>query len=314
MSTKSKIHLDTSSILNVPLYSYDEFIFLVNGEEFKTSRIISDLLSPKICQMHLSDPTYNTFSFNTCHIGNFSFILDLLNFKQIDIPDSDLQFIMEVIEILENESIKIVDSEKSVLLTFDNVFQLIKDHLHFPKFFSKRILDEIDFISSHLFELPTEKEDELISLDQIIIEKILRNQLLKIESEDHLISLINRMYMKDQSNSILYEFVNFRCVSEAKIDEFIEIFNYNDLTKEVWDSFSKISKKERKEEKESDQYKQIKKEFLYEKKHEFKGIINFLKEKSNSDIDKFLTITSTKIEDDDHFPKHVLISKKEKFN
>lgn len=48
-----KIQLKTTSILNVSLQSYEkDFSFLVNGEEFKTSRIISDLLSPKICQLH----------------------------------------------------------------------------------------------------------------------------------------------------------------------------------------------------------------------------------------------------------------------
>ena len=310
MNIKSKIHLDTSSILNVPLHSYDEFIFLVNNQEFKTSRLISDLLSPKICKNHLSDPTSNSFTINTRHKGNFSSILNLINFKQNVIPDTDLPFVIEVIELLENESIKIIDTEQPTTLTFDNVFQLIKEHQQYPIFYSKRILTEIDFISSHLFELPVEKEEELISLDQITIEKILRNPLLKIESEDQLISLINQMYTKDDSYSTLYEFVLFSCVSEGKIDEFLENFDYNDLTKEVWDSFSKGCKKGRKEEKVSDRYKQAKKEekeveLLYENNHEFEGIINHLK-KSNGDMEKCLTITSTKIENKDRHVKQAI--------
>lgn len=306
MKVQSKIHLDSSSILNVPLHSYDEFVFLVNDEVFKTTRLISDLLSPKICKIHISDPTINEFTIKTHHKGNFSYILDLANFKQNDIPNEDLPFVIEVIDQLKNEFIGITDSDQSTILTFDNVFQLIKEHQQHPNFYSKRITTEIDFISSHLFELPSEQEDELISLDQITIEKILRNPLLKIESEDQLISLINRLYMKDISYSTLYEYVFFSFVSDEKINEFIENFDYNDLTKEIWDTFSRRCAKGRKDENKSDRYKQKDVKLLYEENHEFEGIISYLKKKSNGDIDKLLTITSTKLENQSHPVKHAI--------
>ena len=306
MKVQSKIHLDSSCILNVPLHSYDEFVFLVNDEVFKTTRLISDLLSPKICKIHISDPTINEFTIKTHHKGNFSYILNLVNFKQNDIPNEDLPFVKEVIDILENEFIEITDSDHSTILTFDNVFQLIKEHQQHPNFYSKRITTEIDFISSHLFELPSEQEDELISLDQIIIEKILRNPLLKIESEDQLISLINRLYMKDISYSTLYEYVFFSFVSDEKINEFIENFDYNDLTKEIWDTFSKRCAKVRKDENKSDRYKPKDVKLLYEENHEFEGIISYLKKKSNGDIDKLLAITSSKIESQNTPAKHAI--------
>ncbi|KAK8865040.1 hypothetical protein M9Y10_010570 [Tritrichomonas musculus] len=306
MKVQSKIHLDSSCILNVPLHSYDEFVFLVNDEVFKTTRLISDLLSPKICKIHISDPTINEFTIKTHHKGNFSYILDLANFKQNDIPNEDLPFVIEVIDQLENEFIEITDSDQSTILTFDNVFQLIKENQQHPNFYSKHITTEIDFISSHLFELPSEQEDELISLDQIIIEKILRNPLLKIESEDQLISLINRLYMKDISYSTLYGYVFFSFVSDEKINEFIENFDYNDLTKEIWDTFSKRCAKVRKDENKSDRYKQKDVKLLYEENHEFEGIISYLKKKSNGDIDKLLAITSSKIESQNTPAKHAI--------
>ena len=62
----SKMQLKTSCILTVPFQTYDaDFSFIVNGEEFKTSRFISDLLSPTICKMHLNDPTVDTYIINT---------------------------------------------------------------------------------------------------------------------------------------------------------------------------------------------------------------------------------------------------------
>ena len=56
MSNINKIQLKPSSILNVHLQKYPkDFTFIVNGKEFQTSRIISDLLSPKICKNHFND-------------------------------------------------------------------------------------------------------------------------------------------------------------------------------------------------------------------------------------------------------------------
>lgn len=50
MSKLIKAHLKQSSILNVPFQKYEkDFTFVVNGEEFKTNRFISDLLSPVLC-------------------------------------------------------------------------------------------------------------------------------------------------------------------------------------------------------------------------------------------------------------------------
>ena len=66
MSQGNQIQLKPLSILQVPLYSYQkDFTFIVNGEEFKTSRIFSDLISSKISQMHSNDPTFDTFYINT---------------------------------------------------------------------------------------------------------------------------------------------------------------------------------------------------------------------------------------------------------
>ena len=56
-------------------------------------------------------------------------------------------FVIEVIEIQENETIIITDTDQPTTLAFDNVFQLIKEHQQYPSFYYNRILTEIDFIS-----------------------------------------------------------------------------------------------------------------------------------------------------------------------
>lgn len=59
MIDENQIILKPISILNVPFQIYQkDFTFFVNDEEFKTNKIISDILSPKICQIHYNDPTF----------------------------------------------------------------------------------------------------------------------------------------------------------------------------------------------------------------------------------------------------------------
>lgn len=86
MIEENKVQLKISSIKNVPLQTYnDDFSFIVNGEEFKTSRLVSDLLSPKICQIHTNDPTFDHFIIDTQSKGNFSRILQLNNLNDLTI-------------------------------------------------------------------------------------------------------------------------------------------------------------------------------------------------------------------------------------
>ena len=105
---RNQIKLKDSSILNVPLFKFDkDFTFIVNDQAYKTSRIIADLLSPKICQIHMTDPTIDSFTINTKEPGDFSHILNLVNFNTNYIPDKDFQFFSEVVESLSIENIEI---------------------------------------------------------------------------------------------------------------------------------------------------------------------------------------------------------------
>lgn len=105
MSELSSIKLKCSSIKNVPISTYcNDFMFIVNGKEFKTSHLISDLLSPIISNIHSTDPTFERFAFNTKNSGDFSRILQLVNFDDIHFSGSEFPFIFEVIKILGNDN------------------------------------------------------------------------------------------------------------------------------------------------------------------------------------------------------------------
>lgn len=298
----SKMQLKTSCILTVPFQTYDaDFSFIVNGEEFKTSRFISDLLSPTICKMHLNDPTVDTYIINTKEKGDFSLILQLVNFNEISFPDKDVPFISEVIEILGNNSISY---ESNTELTVDNVFTYIAKDEKNSFFFHQRFLNEIEFISSHFNELCEEHEEEFQSLSIDTLYDILNNHQLRLKSEDQLLNFINNLYTKNSSYSILYETVYFENVLTKSIKEFISFYDINDITGSTW---NRLSNRLSIEIKNNGQLHQKGKKsryiaspnaiqtFIYSKENEFNGIINYLKTKSNDDDDikSFINISSS---------------------
>lgn len=226
------LELSPSCILNVPIHSYqNDFTFLVNGKEYKTSRLISDLLSPHICHIHTSDPTFDTFTINTHESGDFSFILNLAKFDKIKIPEKEIPFIFEVIKTLKNNSIIHIEEMNTTKITNENVFSRIK----LSKFFDDNYQSiEIDFISSHFYELCESHEEELLEIPVDILFNILNNRKLKITSEDQLLYFINKLYSKNVNYSILYETVLFENVSTKAMQEFTTIFDNDDMTKEIW--------------------------------------------------------------------------------
>lgn len=234
MSETSQIQLNISSILKVPLEKYgNDFVFIVNGEEFKTSRLISDIISPAILRNHLIDPTFDRFTINTNHRGNFSNILNLVNFKDNEIPKKEIEFVAEVIEILENDNIK-VDFHNPTELTLDNVLDQILFDQQFPKIYSKRLLEEIDIISSHFFELCESQSEKMEKVDLNLLFEIVNNRHLKLNDEDQLLNFVNKLYSNDHKYSILYETVYFLNATTKSMNNFLNIYDINDISEVTW--------------------------------------------------------------------------------
>ena len=315
MSKENKIHLKPCCILTVPFQIYEnDFSFIVNGKEFKTSRLISDILSPNICRIHADDPTIDTFTINTHEQGDFSLILQLVTFKEISFSESEARFISEVIEILGNNSIEF---ESATEITVDNVFKYIKKDEKKGPLYRQRLLTEIDFISSHFYEICESNEKDLISLSIDTLFEILSNNQLQLRSEDQLLNFVNKLYMKDESKySILYETVFFENVSIGPIREFLSIFDCNDITGSTWKRLSgRLSKEVKIDNNNKNSSENLDgeyedaliianrytknetnvKTFLYSRENEFKGIINYLKMQSNGEVNKVINITASSV-------------------
>lgn len=309
MGDKNEIQISTTCILNIPFQTYGEdFVFIVNGKEFRTSRVISELLSPKICHLHLSDPTINYFTINTNHSGDFSHFLNLFNFKPITISESEMPFIAEVTEILCNESI-LHSNSNNIKLTINNVISQIKLHDKFGIFYSSQLQEDIDFISKHFNEIIVkEKKEEFLNISTEIFAKILANEKFQIESEDQLLRFLNHLYKSDSKYAPLYSFVIFTNVTCEVMNEFIEVFKFCDISNEIWSVLRERLKKDIKEE----QKIQVKNRYTLRDAHlfsgnPFEGIIKFLRNKSKEQIQNEINITSSKLEVDRCRPENVIV-------
>lgn len=304
MANTSKIELKTSCILDVPLTNYtNDFTFIVNGQEFKTSFICSELLSPLICQHRKDDPTFDTFVINTQQRGNFSHILNLTQFQQEELSDEELPFFSEVINLLGTESIKFSENDLPTEISKDNVFSLLKTHIKSPKLFKEELNREIEFISSHFFEFCSSNKEDLKNLNINVLYEILSSPNLRLNDEDDLLELLNEFCREDRKFSILYETVYFANVSTMNMKEFLSIFSIEDLNVGVWNRLCSRLESEIKREEQSATKRynttcksdESTKKFTFDNDNGLSGIINFLRKNSSNTIDNILNITASSV-------------------
>lgn len=298
MSDKNQIKLKLTALLNVPLNNYDkDFTFIVNGERFQTSKIVADLLSPRISKMHRNDPTFCEFNITTESKGNFSKFLKIINFQSNEISDEDISFIAEIVSILDNDFLEVaiptIENENSI----EDTLKLVQKHEKCGIFYSKVLNEEIEFISSNFYQITEDDDEEFKKLSIKTIENIIKNNHIQLKSEDQLISIINQLYVNDPSISYLYEYVDFLNVSQEKIVDFINIFDINDITQMMWRTMSERFKQKIIKPSESALKSKIKKidgiQIQYDKEKVFDGIFNYLTLHSNSSLNSKVSIYSS---------------------
>lgn len=296
MTESNQVELKLKRIYSLPLDKYDKnFTFIVNGEEFESNRIIADLLSPKICKLHIDDPTITEFIIETENKGNFQNVLNLVNFKKNSILANEMPFICEVIEKLGSESIEIYTPNFNESATLDNVLEKIKMHKKYSHLYSSQYEQDIDFISTNFFNLTESNEETIFHLGKDTIERIISNPNLVLDSESQLLKFINQLYYNNHEYATFYEYVDFLNVSEQDIGEFISIFMIDDITTEMWRGLScrlqkEINKNENIKFKHNHRYL-----FPYVKGKEFTGIFNFFRNALKGYFNENIKVESSSI-------------------
>ena len=281
------------SILQVPLKNYEpDFIFIVNNDKYQTSKIVADLLSTHISQIHQIDPTFNQYQLSTQSKGNFQTILDLVSFEEKEIKENEFPFIKEVLTKLKTENFFL--NTDAFDITIDNVIASISKHDSFPYFYKKNLNDEANFISSHFAEFDENQIKRILMLSSETIEWIINNKNLYLDSEDHLLHFINELYLQNKENAHLYEHVYFINVSLHMMKEFISIINFDDLTHRTWISLSQRLLIETEIDESKRNYRN-KFKIFYDVpflNNNLRGIFSYFREKSNFDEEVQISISS----------------------
>ena len=107
-------------------------------------------------------------------------------------------------------------------------------------FYSGEKEKEIEFISSHFHEIINENshKEQLKTLSYESILSIVSNENIELDNEDELLSFINELYLENCHFSKLYEFVYFNNVTAESLKRFIDIFDIEYLSTEIWRSIS----------------------------------------------------------------------------
>lgn len=174
-------------------------------------------------------------------------------------------------------------------------------------------MKEIDFISTFFFDLCEKKKSEFYNLDLDIIMSIISNDKLQLKNEDQLLKFANDFYLNDSKYSILFEKVWFINVSPEMMNEFISVFDANDMSVATWNQICERLKEDLKQHKDyKNRYKENEKKNAQSKTIQFNendpgsGIISYLLKESNGNIENEINVTSSSVIQECYSPKNVV--------
>lgn len=297
--------LNEKNLKDIPFDKYEKnFTFIVNGKKYSTNRIVADILSPKIRRLHFSDESIDEFYINTVNIkeNHFPDFLNLSNLDNIHLDSTlkaefstyfyQLGNIDEYIRI-QSECLNSINIENCVSI-LQTLYEIYSCNLGGIDCQQKNIANIISFISMHFSEI---SKEEIKELPLEIIEEIISRETLKITDEDLLLDFLIDLYESNSSSSYLFSKVLFDNLSVSKFNEFIKIFNINDLNSELWTSIcSRLGQTNSKENKQGEASKKIKrphKNFPSTNNYEFNGILWHLTNLSGGNVHDNGTVNIT---------------------
>ncbi|KAK8897927.1 hypothetical protein M9Y10_000160 [Tritrichomonas musculus] len=298
----------------------EEFEFIFGEHKLVLQRIFAEFLSPLVSRMHLSDPTINYIDY-TDRLKDLNISKEVLS--QVELLSEGERICITKEQIFQMQII-------SLLLGNDELFSLIEEqyedeidennidkylsNLNFFYTFSPihkyvKCKSIVDYISTHFYSID---ENKLLSLHSDILYSIISNEKLVIESEDSLFEFIEKLSkakakVKEALDVVrFYEEIEFTKLSEAKFNDFIETFDINEMSHEMWeklrqcfyscmkDSTEKVNKTRYLTASTSCKKQEGKKiDYDGNESHRFKGIINYLTEKSGSNVSDNGTVNVT---------------------
>ena len=192
------IKLTSESILKANFDLLEpNFSFIVNGQEYRTHRFLASLLSPIVSNLLSTDRSVDSFEIQTKNSqGDFQLLLNLVSFGQQVIDNQNKEFILEILDILQNDCVQVELKSRSSKITYENVFSNLLNDLQYTHYYHEIIEEELRIIAENMYRILCNDEERryFSELGMTIIERILNH--LTIESEDQLLDFINSLFQQ----------------------------------------------------------------------------------------------------------------------
>lgn len=330
---KKSISLSSAGLQNIILNQNNDenhFTFIFGEHELKINKIFAEFISPAVSRLHQIDPTVDSININelfssfpisspfklkSLFTDNIiSHIERLSKGFTIDITKEEGFKIQIISVLLENEElydnirhiypISIDETNIDLYIRQLQAFQSnsrLSNRYNYP--------DILNYISKNF---STIKKNKLIKLPRSILYQIINSEHLQIESEDSLFDFIQKVFLTDETTEDDYtlpdflERVNVLGLSDSRFHKFLKIVTLENLTNPLWSKLCKLLNQSFKAMKKRKHYPQS---FEYDETQEnkFKGIINYLTQKSGGNIhDKKVVKVTASSTYSEYYPKNVV--------
>lgn len=254
------------------------FTFIVGGNKYQCNSFFADFISPKVAQLHLSDPLADTFVIK-CKDKNkeFELVMDIMHGKKVFLQPEDQKYLAKIGRKLGNTELynqympKIDPDAKPENIDFDEIFDSIRTKCEYGLDFQ----DEADIIAKYTYFI--DKKD-FVGVPLAAMERIINSPNILLDSENQLVDIVCELIERSgpEYTKLITNMV-FQNIEIESINKLLEKIKTLDVDGALWAAICKRLVLNVPKTHDYSRYKKIINVFLHQEKKPFSGIFNYLK-------------------------------------
>lgn len=233
--------LSSQGLTNLQAVATSEvFTIIVGKKKYPMPKFIAAFISPVIAKLLQDQPNAVSFKINVNDEDNsFRSIIQLGYGQMIQIDPTQRKTIQQIAMALGNDEIvaacdkanKANVSKKK--FTPANICKIIQT----KKEMFMNISKDVQYAAAHFYEI---NQDELAGLDYDILNAILSQSGLVVQTETNLFNFILRL-VKERGARFgnLFGYVLFEYIAEEEMTDFVSLYSGNQLNESVWAAVSR---------------------------------------------------------------------------
>ena len=227
-----KLSLSTEGLRNVFSIDNDKFTFVVGDDEYHCSRVLAGLLSPKAAAMMLCDAMVDRFVIDIEDPTQvFGKMLKLTAGDSIEVDQENVTKMTAIAQELGNRELLrgLIGYEcHAIELTPATAIERMKRKGKLEV----EITEEASFIAENFYLMNT---DDLMTLTVSELATVLEQPNLRLDSEDLLLELIEKLCQEDKSYEYLYRYIEMQFLSRASGCKFFDTIFPDLLDSVIWE-------------------------------------------------------------------------------